>query len=602
MNGETTMPLSKSCQDKKTAAVCVLLLVLSLTAGCGAIRLPNPDPIANTPIEKKPLRLESAELRPLIFGGELSGVRYPLQGGQILAVAGGFVLDLVFSDALNPDQIQGAVQIKGPYEVVYSAALPDSSVSGFDHIVSLRVPSIAPGAYQLTVSTLLLGLNSLAMESPVNISIQLDAQTEGDFFLLDSSGLPRPISYEECRYGIALSDTAKTFIIQFNQEVNQVSVQDSIISGLRDQPAIAAFSWMTPQQLRVNLTQLQSGMSYRLALDQGVDSMGNGILGSCYFRTGKASNVGMIMLASNEMNMIYQFSEERFSGFRSRTINSRVLLQAGNSLTVCFGLGTRQLFTLPGLRYDLSLPQSYREPVWTDYDHLLGYNSQDKTIYAVSAPDGVISPVYALPEPPIECRLSPNGRLLAVACRSSSDNHKVDLLLIDLQKKTLLDHADSFAQPYLTPTGYTAINLTWSGNDTFLYADDTDILRAYISGDGKIIDKKNTIERDSRILDYYLEENMLLCRPIDADADFLYLIQDNKSKRLKDFFPDERDFYCALADSDTIIFQNGDQIYNYSISEQAATPIGGGFLLGVSATLDKAYYMVNAEDYGSSAP
>ncbi|MCL1805138.1 MAG: hypothetical protein FWG28_03935 [Clostridiales bacterium] len=582
-------------------AMCLLLPLLLLAGGCGG-GLPAGDPIANVPVEREPLRLEGAELRPIIFGGEVSGARYTLQEGQIFAVARGFYLDLIFSDALDAGQILGAIQIKGPGEVVYTAAQPDPSVSGYEGMISLHVPEIEPGDYQISVSTSLTGIYALPLEEAVGISLHLDAQTEGEFFLLDSSGLPRPISYEECRFGVALSDTAKTFIIQFNQEVNQVSVQDSITAGLRDQPAIVAFSWMTPQQLRVNLTQLQTGMSYHLALGQGIDSKGNGVLGSCYFRTGKASNVGAILLATNEMNMIYQFSEERFSGFRSQMINSRVILQAGNSITVCFGLGARQIFSLPVLRYDLAMPQSYREPVWVDYDHLLGYNAQDKTLYLVSAPSGETSPVYTLPEHPLECRLSPGGRLLAVAYRASSDNRRVDLLMIDIQKKALLDHARSFAQPYITPAGYSALNITWSGADAFLYADGDDILRAYISAEGKIGDRRNTIEKDSRILDYYPESNALLCRPIDMGTGSLYLIQDNKSRRLKDFYTQERDFYCVLVDEETILFQSGEEICRYSIAEQETELVGGGLLLGVSTARDKAYYMVNAEDYGRSAP
>jgi hypothetical protein len=330
--------------------------------------------------------------------------------------------------------------------------------------------------------------------------------------------------------------------------------------------------------------------------------MGNGILGSCYFRTGKASNVGAIQLSSGEMNMIYQFSEERFYGFHSQIINSRVLLQAGNSLTVCFGLGTKQLFSLPSLRYDLAIPQCYREPVWVDYDHLLGYNARDKTLDLVSAPDGEFSPVFTLPEHPLECRLSPDGRLLAVAFRASSDSRRVDLMMIDIQKKALLHHARSFAQPYVTATGLSAINLTWSGDDTFLYADNDDILRAYLSGDGRVADRKNTIEKGSRILDYFPGENILLCRPVDAGDEAPYLIQDNKSRRLYDFFAEERDFYCVLADEDTIIFQSGEEIFLYTISGQTTEPVGGGLLLGVSSLRGNASYMINAEDYGRSAP
>ena len=583
------------------AALGVMFAFLLLAGGCSRIG-PSQDPIANVPVEKAPLHLDSAELRPIILGGEISGASYPLQDGKILAVASSFYLDLIFNDALYPEQIQAAVQFRGPAEVDSLVSQPDSATKGSDHIIRIFVGTAPSGIYQIAVSSTLSGKNTLSMLEPVSISLHLDNQTEGSFFLLDSSGFPRPINYEECRNGLAVSDTAKTFIIQFNQDVNQVSIQDSILSGLKEQPAIAAFSWLTPRQLRVNLTQLQTGMSYHLLLSQGIDNNGNGILGACYFRTGKASNIGVIQLATDEMIMLYQFSEERFSGVRTQSIPNRALLQTGSSLTFCFGLGTKQLSALPSLRYDLAIPQSYREPVWADYDHLFGFNAQDNSISLVSVPDRVVDPVFTLPEKPMECRLSPNGRILAVAFRASTESRKVDLMLIDVQKKTLLHHIRAFAQPYITSAGYSAINLTWSSNDAFLYVDNDDILRAYLSASGQVMDRKNTIEKDSRILDYIPDEDLLLCKPVAGDPDSLYLVQDNKSQRLRDIPASKQDFYCVLLDEDTVLFQNGDRIYRYSITEQAPELIGSGLMLGISSARDKAYYMVNAEDYGSSSP
>ncbi|MDR0468492.1 MAG: hypothetical protein LBH09_00780, partial [Peptococcaceae bacterium] len=565
------------------AVLHIIVAFLLLAGGCaGNGPGLGSDPLVNVPEEKKPLRLESAELRPIIFGGEISSARYPLQDGRILAVASGFYLDIVFNDALNPAQIQSAVQVRGSSEINFTVSQLDSA-SGNDHILSVYAADVLPGTYQLTVTSVLSGKNTLSMEEQVIISLQLDSQTEGSFFLLDSSGFPRPISYEECRNGLALSDTAKTFIIQFNQDVNQVSIQDSILSGLKEQPAIASFSWLTPRQLRVNLTQLQTGMSYHLLVDQGVDNKGNGILGACYFRTGKASNVGVIQLATNEMHMLYQFSEERFSGIRSQIILNRALLQTGSSFTFCFSLGAKQLSALPSLRYDLAVPQSYREPVWLDYDHLFGFDAQDNSINLVSVPDRVADPVFTLPDRPVECRLSPNGLILAVTFRASTESRKVDLMLIDIQKKTLLHHVQAFAQPYITPAGYSAINLTWSGNDSFLYVDDGDILRAYLSSRGQVMDRKNTIEKDSRILDYLPDEDLLLCKPVVGGADSLCLIQDNKSRLLTDIPISYQDFYCILVDEETILFQSGGKIYRYSIPEQEPELIGSGLMLGLSS-------------------
>ncbi|MDR1192783.1 MAG: hypothetical protein LBK98_01225 [Peptococcaceae bacterium] len=583
-------------EKSRLAAAFLLTALLISGAGCGgADALLSPPESA---AEKNILRLESGELRPLLYGGEIGGTRYPAQDGKISLPANGFSLDLSFNDAVDLTAAESAIQLKGT-EAPY--LIQRSDLAGGDHIVNLTVPRIEAGDYQVVISQTLQGLNNLPLAETVTLQLRLAHQTEGLFFLLDSSGLPRPISYEECRAGLSLSDSAKTFVLHFDQEVNQTSVEDSLNAGLREQPANTAFTWLTPQQLRLNLTHLQTGLSYRLNLDQGLDKAGNSILGACLFRTGKASNVGVIQLAAREMSMLYQFSEERFSGMRSQSIGNRILLQTSANLTWSFGLGTRQLFTLPTLRYDLAIPQQYREPIWLGLDQLLGYDALEKTFSRVSLADNTLSPILTVPERALECRLSPNGRLLAVACRSDGDSRQADFLLVDLEKNTLLHKAPLFAETFVTASGSAAVNLTWTGDDTLIYADGDDILRAYLSADGKIMDRTNVIERDARILDYLPESKTLLYRSLSGDGDTLYLMQDDKSRRLSDLPADGGDFYCGLVDEETVLYQREGNIYLYSVPDQAGELIGPGLLLGISAGRDKAYYMANAEDYTRAA-
>ena len=589
-------------------AIFTAIMTLTLVSGCAAGRAPKktePTPVANVQTEKRPLRLTSAQLRPLAHGGELIGARYSMIDNNIMAVANGFSLELEFNDKLNRlsfEQIESLIIIKGPQEVVFTVSQPDPSTPGDTRIINVNVPDSPEGEYELTIAATLAGVNTLPLEAPAVIKIDLDAQTIGEFFLLDSSGLPRPISFEESRMGLSLSDTPKTFVIHFSQAVNQTSVEDSIRSGLKEQPAIASFSWLTPTQLRARLTGLQTGLVYHLALTEAVDARGNGIIGDCAFRAGKASNIGAIDLTTKNMTMIYQFSEERYSAVRSRSVTNRVLLEAGSGLTWAFGVGTRLLSALPLLRYDLAIPQNYREPVWIGLDQLLGYNHSDKTIYIVSVTGNTIDPLFAAPERPLECRLSPNGRVLAIAYRPTQESRKLDLMLVDISQKTLLHHAPAFARPYTTFTGSLAINLTWTGNDSFMFVDDDDIRRAYLSPAGALLDRINTIEKNARIVDYSLTDNLLLYSETGSDGGNLYLAKESKNIRLKNIPFGEKGVYCLIVNDETILFQKDDEIFVYSVSKQEADPVGAGLLLGLSRTGDKAYYMINAEDYGRSSP
>ena len=147
---------------RNVALFCLLPLCLVL-AGCGG-SAQQPDPIANVEVDKVPLRLESAELRPIILGGEVSGARYPLQDGHILAVASGFLLDLVFNDALDLDMIRSAMLLNGPAEVNYHLTLPESATGAYSPTIVLYAPEIQPGEYLLTVSADLYGRDTLVME------------------------------------------------------------------------------------------------------------------------------------------------------------------------------------------------------------------------------------------------------------------------------------------------------------------------------------------------------------------------------------------------------------------------------------------------------
>ncbi len=583
------------------AACCAAYCATGCSAGG-----PAPNPLVHVDPEKLPLRLTGAALRPLSGPGDSFGASQSVLDGHIMAVANGFLLELEFSDRLDhlsQELIKSLIQIKGPVDLGFSLERPDASAPNNARVISVFAPECPEGEYQLTVAGTLAGLNTTAMGAPLIIDIQLDAQTRGEFFLLDSSGFYRPISYEESRQGLSLTDTAKTFVIHFNQKINQTSVEDSIYAGLKEQPALVSFSWLTPTQLRAHLTGLQTGLVYHLALEGAVDFKGNGIIGDCAFRTGKASNIGSVDLSSYNMAMIYLFSEERYSAVRSRSILNRVLLESGNGQTWSFGVGTRMLFSLPPLRYDLALPQNYREPVWLGLDQLLGYNQADKTIYIVSVTEGATDPLITLPERPLECGLSPNGRFLAITYRTPPESRKVDLVLVDVQQKAALHHVSSFARPYSTLGGSPTINLTWTGEDSFIYVDNEDIQRAYVSPAGAIMDRTYTIEKDARVIDYLRSENLLLYERSGTDNDTLYLMtRDGKSKRLKNIPTDSIGFYCALIDDETILYQKGDEIFRYSISKQASELIGGGLLLGVSQASDKAYYMMNAEDYGRSSP
>ncbi len=591
---------TKPCHSKKSpfclwSLFLLFCLFTGLTAGCSS-------PLDQTPAAKPEgqeeaaagLILDSCELRPLTLSGEASSIRYPIVDRQIALPARGFSLDLIFNRQVDFSTAAAAISLKD-CEDEYTVRQYETAVD-MGNVINVFLPSVTPGEYTLEITSALKDTQGGNLTEPVSIRLVIDHQTAAEFFLLDSSGLPRPLTYQECENGLSLSDTPKTFIIHFDQEVTQSSVEDSIRAGLQENPVSVSFAWLTPQQMRVTLEQLQTGLAYHLQLDTAMDKKGNIIIGSCYFRAGKASNLGVIDLATSNMSMLYQFSEERYSGFRDQDIDSQVLLQAGFSSTWSFGLGTRQVIGLPDLRFDLAIPQRYQEPVWLSLNTLLAYDAAKKELCRVSAGDGSREPLLTLAQSPLECRLSPDGRLLAMTVKSKDNGQKVDLVMIDLEERKVLQRLEEFAQSYSNAEGYQTVNLTWAGDDALLFSDGEDIMKAYVGENGKVLARTNTYQKNGRILCYLYDEGLMLYRSTNGDANEVYLIQEDKSRRVKGLLADAERFYCLLINNDTILYQQGQEIRRFDIGKQESQLLGSGQLLGISTDRTKGYYMANSEE------
>ena len=158
----------------------------------------------------------------------------------------------------------------------------------------------------------------------------------------------------------------------------------------------------------------------------------------------------MIDLKTYNMSMLYQFSEERYSGLRDQDIENQLLLQAGFASTWSFGLGTQKVTALPDLRFELAIPQRYQEPVWLNFNSLLAYDPVKKELCRVSVNDAAATPLLTLEEAPLECRLAPAGRYLALTVKNKEDGQRVDLLLLDLQEAKILQRLEALRK--LIPT------------------------------------------------------------------------------------------------------------------------------------------------------
>lgn len=578
-----------------TGLIVIFLLVLSLLAsGCSKQTEAPSNHTAGA--AGTPFSLTSATLKPLYNNNEPASLQFPISNQAVSLAAEGFTLDLAFSQPLDFTQIQNKITLIGttqPFTVEPSESGDDPADRG----VTVTASNLSPGNYQLMISSQLSSAQGTHLTEQVVLNIRLETRTQAEFFLLDSSGLPRPLSYSECSSGLDLTDTDKTFLIHFSRDVLQGSVEDSLRHGLQSQPSDIQFSWTTPRQLRIILKNLQTDIAYELLLNQARDNRGFAIMGRCRFQTGKNSDVGSIDLKTSKAEMLCRFSEERYSGLKDPLIKDQLILQAGNDFSWVFGVNSRQLTSLPNLRYALSLSQNQLGPVWLDPEKLLAYDQQTKTLVLVSCATGNTETFYTLPSDPLECSLSPDGSVLAVVTRHPEKSSKVDLLLLDTQNAELRDHEDQFSQGYVTGNGLLTINLTWEDNTHFVFYDDHSLKRAFLTTKHTLIGRKITLESNARLIAALPNQSVLVYQKLDQEKDNIYQLREGRTLHLKGLDLTGTDAYCILIAPELLVYQKDGQIFRYDTDIQAVQPLASGMLIGGSESGKLVYFMTNTENF-----
>jgi hypothetical protein len=575
--------------------IVIFLLVLSLLAS-GCSKQSETSSKRTSGAAGTTFSLTSATLNPLYNNNEPASLQFPIANQAVSLAAEGFTLDLTFSEPLDFTHIQNKITLIGtsqPFTVEPSA----TGSAPADRGVTVTASNLSPGNYQLMISSQLSSAQGDHLTEQVVLNIRLETRTQAEFFLLDSSGLPRPLSYSECSSGLALSDTDKTFLIHFSQDVLQGSVEDSLRQGLQSQPANIQFSWTTPRQLRIILKSLQTDTDYELLLNQARDSRGYAIMGRCRFRTGKNADVGRIDLKTRKAEMLCQFSEERYSGLKDPYVKDQLILQAGNERSWVFGVNSRQLTSLPNLCYALSLSQNQLGPVWLDPETLLAYDQQTKGLILVSCATGNAEPFYTLPSDPLECSLSPDGSVLAVVTRHPEKSSKVDLLLLDIQNAALKDHEDQFAQGYVTEDGLLTINLTWEDNTHFVYYDDRSLKRAFLTTKRTLIGRQITLESNARLIASLPNQSVLVYQKLDQEKDNIYQLRAGQTLPLKGLDLTGTDTYCILIAPEILVYQKDGQIFRYDTDIQTVQPLASGMLIGGSDSGELVYFMTHTEDF-----
>ena len=574
-----------------------LLWTLCLAAGCSG----NRDVPTETAISSgtSKFSLKSSTLTPLYDNHELSSLLFPIESDAVSLAADGFSLDLTFSEPVDFTQIQYKITMMGsdkPYTVGQSSNGSDAT----DRMVNITAPDLAPGTYQLMISSQLLSTKGYPLDKTITLTVHLESRTKAEFFLIDSSGLPRPLTYAECSSGLALSDTDKTFLIHFTQDIYQSSVEESIRQGLKAQSVKTSFSWLTPRQLRVTLSGLQTGAQYELVLNHAQDYRDFAIMGLCRFHTDKPSDVGKIELVSRKTVMLYQFSEERYAGLKDPFVKNQLILQAGSDRSWVFGLGTRLLTNLPSLHYDLSFSQSQLGPVWIDYETLLAFDKQAKELVLVSTTTGITTPIYSLLSEPLECSLSPDGSTLAVVTRNPLMTVNVDLLLLNMKDASSVDYEENYAKGYVTEDGLLTVNLAWEDNYHFVYFDENDLKRAYLNTSHSLINRSKLLQRDARLVACLPNQASLLYQRTDMGKDNVYLLRGDDNILLKGLDLSEPNAFCIFIDPTIVVYQKGPDICRYDTDTQKNQTLGSGMLLGGSGANKAVYFMTNAEDFEKS--
>ncbi|MGB7604458.1 MAG: hypothetical protein WBL93_03180 [Lutisporaceae bacterium] len=596
--------------------VICLVVALLLLAGCSKS---DTDIGTASPVDTPELKGYMSEPQILISPGHKYkeeswlGDEVEFKDSTLAMTGDSFYITIIFQGSFEDDKLKEAVSVEGfkgtPEMNIIKSEGKTVLYTGYREIENNK-------KYKLIISKSLKDIEGKTLKADIEKEITLNSDTIalfsfwgaeaaygklGSYTIMDTSAVG----------SMNLSPAPKNIAIDFSEEVDKQSVEQSIAEGLQGKGVKYSFKWNNGRRVLLALDGFKSGEDedYAISMDKAKDAEGKPIYGSLYFVVGKANLLGSIDIKSKSNTVIKKFIDKRYMVVQSPSIDRGIIIDDTEVKSV-YNLQSESISKIQTKReYTIGIPSLSFLYSWRDSESFILLDSITGDILSYSMLDGISTQLFNLPIDIVkgnimDIAVSPNGRMLAVVHEISvpgesyeETNAKFCISIYDMKGKLLYKVENQFRARYMEIFGAIA-DVQWLDNENVVLEDNlsTESLLDYNIVKINIKTGKKSLIAEHAYKPVTMPEKGLM--KIERAKDFgsgegsIDIIKDDKV--LRSF---ERKLYeCSnffFADENTMVYNHNDEVVVYYIDTGKSEVLGDGYIIGVSKDGSKLYYMTN---------
>lgn len=543
--------------------------------------------------------LATANLERVIIASRYDE-RYEMYPGETFEVTAPSVktygdwltLELDFKCLMDRDSVNRAVKITGTNFI--GVGCFDYGNKTQAHYTMIKVK---PGqSYQLIIGAMKTRNGSDSAGATINI--QMADYPVATFSLLGADGMYTNLDTYNARNlwdvrDLHITDSPKTFNINFSKAVEQKSVEKAILAGLKPGEFAKTspkcqFNWVSAQKLRLTMEGFEDGAPYKITFFGAKDSEGMQVVGELAFVPDKANSLGYIDILTGQNQVIKEFLDKRFMALKMPTVGRWVVLNNVEEQFI-FDLEEKQSVR----SFPLQEPRYARDTLaWYDGDNLYAKDVQNNNLVHYSLTDNKLSQIT----------LSEEGEYFDKLCFAPD------------RERILLGSLGCLQMITSDGTPLTNYNVEhphdWNFNDYLQFYDNK---TAMFQEEGYIFDKKE--KREVRTITIYTLD-LVTGEKVEVANGYrdpqvlvgkdMFVAQSLKDKGNLTLFRGKEQILLPhgkvgitnfrFIDETQAVFNRGNDICLYRFTDHTEKVIGQGSIFGLSNDGSRVYYLTNEKD------
>lgn len=589
-----------------------ILILIFLFAGCSKVAAP----VVETPDDTPNPNGYMNDPQILIGNGHQYkqeswiGDSTELKDNKIQLQGNSFNVNIIFQGNIPEEAFKNAVRVEGYEQTAAVDITPSEGKTAFYG----NYPEIDTSkTYKLVISKDIVDSQGKTLKTDIVKEITFMPDTTALYTFASKEGTYSNLGWQNVMDAFAVGNMnwtsePKTILIDFSAEVDQDSVEQSIIAGLSGKGAKYSFEWNDTKKLTLKLENLKDGEPepYMISMAHAKDLEGNQVYGNFFFVTSKHNYLGSIDMKTKRNTEIHKFPDKRYMTIQSGKVNDSIILDDTDEKYVFHikdkntskvDLDREFISGIPGLSFRYS---------WLDSNTMVLLNRNDGKVISYSTLNGESKILFALPESiiksnVIEIAASPDGSKLAVAYETlpaqDLTDHDFLIEVFDMSGSSLYKGENLFMPRFMEIFGSIA-NLKWLNEDTLILEDN--------------LSKENKLDYNVISLDIKSGKKTVVAehafKPAVIPSAGLIKIESfedfDSGKRSIDIFKNGKkikSFKAAsyqydnffFSDENTLVYNEGEKIHAYAIDKGKSELIGKGTIIGTSEDGSRVFYITN---------